>query len=227
MAESPAQPRRCPRCRCVPSLTDLRAVARNESVDEKLVNEALRDLLKRVNTEPTFELYCHTGVVLLNLKRSAEALPWLRKAAEIRPADGAVRMAVHLLEERRFVLAVDDSQTVRRVVAQILEQNGYRVVTASDGMQAMARINEAVPDLILLDVSMPRMDGYQFCKVLKQNQYTRRVPILMLSGNDGFFDKVKGRLAGACGYLTKPLDEESLLIAVQKYVEEHSVKKEG
>ncbi|MFN7924318.1 MAG: response regulator [Bryobacteraceae bacterium] len=217
-ADAASAPRRCPRCRSIPLLTDLQTIARNEGVDEKLLMEALRDLQKKANTEPTFDSYVNLALVLLNLKRSAEALPWLRKAAEARPAESTVMMVAHLLEQRKLVLCVDDSQTVRRVVSLILEQNGYRTLTAADGMQALARINESLPDLILLDVSMPRMDGYQVCKTIKQNPYTKTIPILMLSGNDGFFDKIKGKLAGSTDYLTKPLDEDSLLQAVEKYL---------
>lgn len=218
LVEALAQPRRCPRCHSVPSLSDLKAIARNEGVDEKLLNDAVRDLSKRVATEPSFEAYHTLGLALLNLKRSAEALPWLKKASESRPADSPVRLVVHLLEQRRLILAVDDSPTVRKVVSVILEQNGYRVITAADGMQALARINECTPDLVLLDVTMPRMDGYELCRVIKKNPYMKKIPILMLSGNDGFFNKVKGKLAGATDYLTKPLDEETLLESLSSYL---------
>jgi len=225
LAETITEPRRCPRCHCMTSLSDLQAIAKNDGLDDRLVTEGLRELLRKANTEPSFESFSNLGTLLLNLKRSAEALPWLRKALEACPSDSMMSVAVHLLEQRKLILAVDDSQTVRRVVALILEQQGYRVVTASDGMQALARLNEYMPDLILLDVGMPRMDGYQVCKVIKRNSYTRSIPVLMLSGNDGFFDKVKGRMAGATDYLTKPLSEEALLQAVAKHVITASVER--
>jgi twitching motility two-component system response regulator PilG len=79
-------------------------------------------------------------------------------------------------------------------------------------------LNEHTPDLILLDITMPRMDGYQVCKVIKQNPYTKHIPVVMLSGNDGFFDKVKGKLAGATDYITKPFEEAPLAASVQKHL---------
>jgi len=218
LVEAVEPPRRCPRCCAIPTINDLRVIASNEGVDEKLLNEAVRDLSKRVTAEPSFEVYFTLGLALLNLKRSAEALGWLRKASETRPADRSVRMVVHLLEQRKLILVVDDSPTVRKVVSTILEQNGYRAITASDGMQALSRFNECTPDLILLDITMPRMDGYELCRVLKKNPYLHKIPILMLSGNDGLVSKVKSKLAGAADYLTKPLDEETLLDALNSYL---------
>ena len=141
-----------------------------------------------------------------------------KKACELRPSETALQMVVSRLEQRRLLMAVDDSMTLRRILSIMLERHGYRVLTASDGMQALALLNEQTPDLILLDITMPRMDGYQVCKVIKQNPYTKRIPVVMLSGNDGFFDKVKGKLAGATDYITKPFDETALAASVQKHL---------
>ncbi|MBA3975638.1 MAG: pilus assembly protein PilG [Candidatus Solibacter sp.] len=116
-------------------------------------------------------------------------------------------------------MAVDDSLTVRKIVSITLERLGYRVVTAKEGSEALVVAAEAQPDLILLDITMPGMDGYQVCKAIKQNPATRRIPVVMLSGKDGFFDKVKGRLAGATDYITKPFHEATLAEAVKKYAQ--------
>ena len=115
------------------------------------------------------------------------------------------------------ILVVDDSPTVRKIVAVTLEREGYRVLTAAGGMEALARINEAMPDLMLLDISMPHMDGYQLCKLMKANSLTKSVPVVMLSGKDGFFDKVRGKMSGATHYITKPFEPATLIEAVQKY----------
>jgi twitching motility two-component system response regulator PilG len=85
-------------------------------------------------------------------------------------------------------------------------------------MQALAKLNEETPDLILLDITMPRMDGYQVCKVIKKNPYTKDIPVVMLSGKDGFFDKVKGKMAGATDYVTKPFREVTLTRAIERYL---------
>jgi twitching motility two-component system response regulator PilG len=108
--------------------------------------------------------------------------------------------------------------TVRKALSSILERNEYRVVLAEDGSHALARLNEAVPDLVLLDITMPFMDGYQVCKVIKDKAVTKKVPVIMLSGKDGLFDKVRGKLAGANDYVTKPFDPEALLKTIRKYL---------
>jgi twitching motility two-component system response regulator PilG len=217
-AEDSLPQQRCMQCHAIVTLADLGAIAANEGLDEKLLTTALAALQRKTSSEPAFDTFATIGLVLLNLKRSAEALQWLKKATQLEPGESLVSNAVQLLLARKLILAVDDSSTVRSVVSLILEQNSYRTITASDGMQALAWLNEVLPDLILLDVSMPRMDGYEVCKIIKKNTYTRSIPVLMLSGNDGFFDKVKGKLAGATDYLTKPLGEDSLLFALDKHL---------
>ena len=118
---------------------------------------------------------------------------------------------------RATVLVVDDSPTICRLVATTLEKQNYEVVAAADGMEALAKMNEIMPDLILLDITMPRLDGYQLCKIIKGNQATKHIPVVMLSGKDGFFDKVKGRMAGALDYITKPFRPDALLEVVTKH----------
>ncbi|MBA2736954.1 MAG: response regulator, partial [Pyrinomonadaceae bacterium] len=94
----------------------------------------------------------------------------------------------------------------------------HEVVCAVDGMDALAKLNEVVPDLILLDITMPRMDGYQVCKLVRSNPLTKDIPIVMISGKDGFFDKVRGRMAGTTGYITKPFGPETLMKALDVYI---------
>ena len=130
------------------------------------------------------------------------------QAAEVEEAPPA--------EERR-VLVVDDSPTVRQLLSVTLERQGFRVILASDGMEALAKLQEGIPELVLLDVTMPHLDGYKICRVVKQNELTQNVPVIFLSGNDGFLDKVRGRMAGAVEYITKPIDPASLVRVISKY----------
>ena len=117
----------------------------------------------------------------------------------------------------RTILVVDDSPTVRKLIAIKLEKEGHRVVPAVDGKDALAKLNDVMPDLILTDITMPRMDGYQFCKLVRSDETTKHVPVIMLSGKDGFFDKVRGRMAGSTAYITKPFEPETLLKVVNDY----------
>ncbi|HEX9960415.1 MAG TPA: response regulator, partial [Pyrinomonadaceae bacterium] len=116
------------------------------------------------------------------------------------------------------ILVVDDSPTVRKLISGKLEKSGHKVVLAVDGMDALAKINETVPDLVLLDITMPRMDGYQVCKLIRNNNLTKDIPVVMISGKDGFFDKVRGRMAGSTGYITKPFGPDTLMRTIDAYL---------
>ena len=120
-------------------------------------------------------------------------------------------------EGRRIILVVDDSPTIQKVVAVTLEAHGHEVVTASDGMEALSKLRTLKPDLVLLDITMPHMDGYQLCRIMRSNDITRNVPIVMLSGKDGLFDKMRGRMAGAASYITKPFAPSTLPPLIDKY----------
>lgn len=115
------------------------------------------------------------------------------------------------------VLVVDDSPTVCRLVEITLQRQGYKVICASDGFEALARISDALPDLMLVDVNMPRMDGYQLSKTIKGSRETEGIPIVMLSGKDGLVDRVRGKMAGAIDYMTKPFVPEELVAVVDQH----------
>jgi twitching motility two-component system response regulator PilG len=115
---------------------------------------------------------------------------------------------------RRTVMVVDDSATIRKILGMTLERAGYAVVAEPDGELAVERLAQFVPDLILLDITMPKLDGYEVCKRIKKDPRTAHVPVVMLSGKDGFFDKVKGRMVGASEYLTKPFQAPAVLAVI-------------
>ena len=172
--------------------------------------------------------------VLMINPANRRAIDWLRQAGSLQ----ACREKLHLQAREKpehaaddadhdirseneksstpMVLAIDDSPTVRKLVAITLMRHGYRVETASDGMEALARMQEMIPDLVLLDISMPHLDGYQICKVIKANAQTQTVPVIMLSGKDGFIDKVRARMAGAIDYITKPIEPKLLTRRIDK-----------
>jgi len=116
------------------------------------------------------------------------------------------------------VLIVDDSPTVRKIVQLTLQREHMHVLTAADGMSALATVADAHPDLILLDIMLPRMDGYNICQVIRKNLAYRDLPIIMLSGKDGLFDKMRGKLAGSSDYITKPFDSSDLVQTVKRYL---------
>ena len=116
------------------------------------------------------------------------------------------------------VVIVDDSNTIRRSAEVFLKQAGCVVALADDGFAAMAVIVEQRPDIVFVDVMMPRLDGYQACALIKRNPAFRSIPVIMLTSKDGVFDRARGRLAGCDDYLTKPFTRESLLTAVANHV---------
>ncbi|EZQ01661.1 MULTISPECIES: twitching motility response regulator PilG [unclassified Acinetobacter] len=116
------------------------------------------------------------------------------------------------------VMVIDDSKTIRRTAETLLQREGYDVVTAVDGFEALSKIAETRPDIIFVDIMMPRLDGYQTCALLKNSQNFQHIPVVMLSSKDGMFDQAKGRVVGSDEYLTKPFSKDELLNAIRKLV---------
>ena len=114
------------------------------------------------------------------------------------------------------VLVIDDSNTIRRSAELFLRQAGYEVILAEDGFDALAKISDHQPQVIFVDIMMPRLDGYQTCALIKQNPQLKSTPVIMLSSKDGVFDRARGRLAGSDRYLTKPFTKEGLIEAVMR-----------
>ena len=117
------------------------------------------------------------------------------------------------------VLVIDDSKTIRRTAETLLAKEGCEVFTAIDGFDALAKIADHKPDIVFVDIMMPRLDGYQTCALIKNNQMFKGTPVIMLSSKDGIFDKARGRIVGAEQYLTKPFTREELLGAIRTFVD--------
>lgn len=116
------------------------------------------------------------------------------------------------------VMIIDDSRTIRRTAETLLVREGCEVVTATDGFEALSKIADHNPQIIFVDIMMPRLDGYQTCALIKNNATFKSVPVIMLSSKDGLFDKARGRIVGSEQYLTKPFTREELLGAIRTYV---------
>ena len=115
------------------------------------------------------------------------------------------------------VMVIDDSNTIRRSAEIFLAPAGCQVLLAEDGFDALAKIVDHHPDVILCDIMMPRLDGYQTCALIKKNEHFSNTPLIMLSSKDGLFDRARGRMVGSDQYLTKPFTKDSLLHAVASY----------
>jgi twitching motility two-component system response regulator PilG len=117
------------------------------------------------------------------------------------------------------VMVIDDSKTIRRTAETLLKKEGCEVVTATDGFEALAKIADEKPHIIFVDIMMPRLDGYQTCALIKNNQVFKRTPVIMLSSKDGLFDRARGRIVGSDQYLTKPFTKDELLGAIREHVQ--------
>lgn len=115
------------------------------------------------------------------------------------------------------VMVIDDSNTIRRSAEIFLKPSGCEVILAEDGFDALSKIASYFPNIIFLDVMMPRLDGYQTCALIKKNPRYKSIPVIMLSSKDGIFDRARGRVAGSDQYLTKPFTAESLMEAICRF----------
>lgn len=226
----------CSSCMAVLTLSDLELLLANQNADKLILRQAVEEMERqRSSREMSSEDLVVLGLGHLNLRNLQLGYICLADASRLDPNNvvlgGQVNSLLIRLEEikqqeeaqlkmpkGKSILVVDDSPTVRKLIAGKLEKSGHDVICANDGVEAMEHLETFVPDLILLDITMPRMDGYQACKSIRSKSSTKDVPIVMISGKDGFFDKVRGRMAGTTGYITKPFGPETLMKAVEMYL---------
>lgn len=224
---------RCASCKGFVSFDDTDHLLAQDAVDDGVI----RAFIERLHAEQNYrelsgEEHLNLGFAYLNLKNFKKGVVHLERASDLSLDDLTLQRQVSKWLEKineiapelqsagfsgKTIMVVDDSPTVRKLITGKLEKHGHRVTVAVDGMDALAKINEEKPDMILLDVTMPRLDGYQLCKLIKQNPATKQIPVVMISGKDGFFDKVRGRMAGSTAYITKPFGPETLLQTVETY----------
>ena len=122
-------------------------------------------------------------------------------------------------KRRRFILLVDDSPTIQKLVTLSLEREGYAVLVASDGLEALSKVYEFTPDLILLDITMPNLDGFQLCGVIKANERTSRTPIVMFTSKGSEVDRERGQRLGAVDHIVKPVNPETLNQILRKHLD--------
>lgn len=136
------------------------------------------------------------------------------------PETSMVKKSKPLQRETKIpkVVCIDDDLVIREKVKSILNENGYEATSLSDPLQALGAVFQIKPDLILCDIAMPDLDGYEICAMLRNSTVFRQTPIIMLTGIEGFIDRVKARIVGATHYLTKPFGESELLMLVEKYI---------
>jgi len=226
----------CKSCFAALTLSDMELLLNNNDADRYVIRKAVDAMEKqRSSRELNEDELTKLGIAHLNLRNLQEGYDCLRAASALNSDNILLSSQINALhiriEEIRWqdevhagmskgktILVVDDSATVRKLISGKLQKCGHQVFCSSDGVEAMDRLKSMVPDLVLLDISMPRMDGYQVCRQIRGHSATANVPVVMISGKDGFFDKVRGRMAGTTGYITKPFGPETLMKAVEYYL---------
>jgi signal transduction histidine kinase len=122
------------------------------------------------------------------------------------------------MSQKKSILVVDDTRENLRLLAEILTSRGYRVRPAPNGERALASIQKELPDLILLDIMMPEMDGYEVCRQLKADEQTRHIPVIFISALGEIFDKMRAFSSGGVDYITKPFQIEEVLARIQTHL---------
>ncbi len=235
-AQNPTQAFTCGNCLATLTLSDLEMLLANSHADKSLLRSAVKEMESHATEGPLSEKeLTNCGVAYLNLRDFDSGLRYLQEASQLNPNNVVLGSQINSLlirldeikrqeeaaesmPKEKKILVVDDSATVRKLIAGKLQKCGHEVYSAADGVEALEQLEKVTPDLVLLDITMPRMDGYQVCKAIRGNDAIKDIPVVMISGKDGFFDKVRGRMAGSTGYITKPFGPETLMKAVETYL---------
>jgi CheY-like chemotaxis protein len=149
---------------------------------------------------------------------SEPEVPMPAEPFETRTEEPIVEAEPEVADNRVRILLVDDSATARKLIAGKLEGSGYHVLSAENGREAIQLARSSSPSLALVDISMPMMDGYAVCRALRDEPATQNVPVVLISGKDGYFEEDRGTAAGASGFITKPFGPETLMKTVQSYL---------
>lgn len=230
---------KCPNCKAVVTLNHPQAFDAPTGATEALMSRAITRLAPLAEKAPGGPEAFYLGLAHLNVGRPAEAIKLFNAAATRPDADANWKNQVHKLathwrtasannrpaakadtpDAPPLVMVVDDSATVRKLVTVALQGAGYRVFSLADGLQVAEGLKaNGPPALAILDINMPGLDGFQVCTLLRETPETAKVPIVFLTGKDGFFNKLRGKWAGAAEYLTKPFQPKALVEVVNKIV---------
>ena len=114
------------------------------------------------------------------------------------------------------VLLVDDSKSIRHSTQMLLKESGHSVSLAADGFEALCQLASVNPDIILMDIMMPRLDGFQTCALIKHHSQFNKIPIVLMSASDDLVDRIKAEMVGAQRYITKPFSRNDLLMTLRE-----------
>lgn len=214
--------------------------------DENILKEAVSRYDRILAKELNHKLVYYSGLAYLNMGNMDVALECFERFSAIASEmEGGLRYKKHVnflvdyiasqqieaqpdeekqdsvdvnVRGRKTILVVEDSSTTRKIIKMTLQNNGFHIVEAGDGVEALSKFAEVKPDLLLLDVMLPKVDGYDVLGIIKQNKKYKHVPVIMLTGKDGPMDKLKGKFSKCKAYITKPFKPEKLVYEVKKHI---------
>ena len=180
------------------------------------IEQARKYIARALHVSPKEALFAKTAELLGSTVSRAVQPPPVKQVVRQGPAaDSAAKIKI----PGKTILVVEDSQTSRKVITMLLERKGYAIVEAKNGAEALARLAEVVPDLVLLDLMLPDMSGYEVLAGIRRSARSAEIPVIMLTGKSNPADRMKGLHHGSNEYLTKPFDPAKLLGVLEKYLD--------
>ena len=186
--------------------------------------EAIK-LMKEIQS-CTFSLLANNFSLLKQIELAPNKSPMPSTEEVFRLLDGVVNQdsaaqttTASAEKPKKNILIIEDSPTTRKIIARILDEGGYNTSEVANGMEALAELSYSKPDLILLDIVMPGMDGYKVLSLIRKNENSKDIPVILLTSRDQLFDKIRGKMSSADQYLTKPFKPPELLAAVSRHIE--------
>ncbi|MEW6129560.1 MAG: response regulator [Acidobacteriota bacterium] len=223
----------CAGCQAMVSLADIDLNALILKADKRLLLRAIEQYGNEVNLAQNHTALINLGLAYLNMGMLEAATKYFKMALALAvknptfpdPLQNLLEnLKVYFTQKaklknqvQKVVMVVDDSAIMRKLLTVIFTRRGHRVLTAASGIEALAKLKEEMPDFILMDIFMPGMDGYQLCKLIKSNAAMDSIPVVLMSGKDNFFDKVRARVAGASDWIMKPFEPQALLDMMRKH----------
>jgi len=190
-------------------LNEIRFMFRPEKSDKKSSNEGFVSAgSSRISNEEFFSYY---GAKVPRSGTGSAVSTSVGQPSAPGRHESTVRFQTNAAGFREKILIIDDSAIARRAAAEPLAEYGYQILEAKDGFDALGKLEKEIPDLIILDLIMPGIDGYKVVDLLKNNAKFKHLPIIMVTSKDSLMDKVKGKMSATDAYITKPFKEGDLL----------------
>ncbi len=217
--------------------------------DRQIMEQAIERYVRVIGHGKNVDAYYYMGIAHLNLENWEEALDLFHKAINLAPGrrffsdqlnimlnymaskeaefeeQAVTTKTEQYFGKRKKILIAEDSGTTRKVISIRLAEAGYEAIEAKDGLDALSKLNEEKPDLILLDIVLPKMDGYKTLKIIKENSEFRDIPVIVLTVKDSIMSKLKGKMAGITEYMTKPFELDNLVETIEKHLTAAGEKK--